>query len=186
MKKFDRFLQKYRIWKASPYILPGRSVLDIGCHDGTLFRELGERISHGVGIDPLEPSSWVDDRFLRIVGSFPDDVPELGEFDVITMLAVLEHFPDDKIETLPCHIARFLKPGGLLVITIPSPRVNDILALLKWMRVIEGMSLEEHHGLTVDTVLTVFSQYFELKVRKSFQFGLNNLLVYQKRDIHTY
>jgi hypothetical protein len=47
------------------------------------------------------------------------------------------------------------------------------------------MSLEEHHGLTIDTVLSVFSHYFELKVRKSFQLGLNNLIVYQKRDIYT-
>lgn len=181
MKKFDRFLQKYRIWKASPYILPGMSVFDIGCHDGTLFRELGNRISHGVGIDPLEQLSWPDSRFLRLVGSFPDDFPEVGEFDVITMLAVLEHFPVEKLGTLPGHIARYLKPGGLLVITIPSPMVNNILAFLKWMRVIDGMSLEEHRGLTVDSVLSVFSEYFELKVRKSFQFGLNNLLVYQKR-----
>ena len=183
MKALDRFLQKYRIRKALPYILPGRSVLDIGCHDGRLFRELGDRISMGVGVDLLNEPSWPNGRFRRIVGSFPDDVPETEEFDVITMLAVLEHFPADKLKSLPGHIARFLKPGGLLIITMPSPSVDYLLALLKWLGVIEGMSLEEHHGLTLARVLSVFSESFDLKVRKSFQFGLNNLLIYQKRSL---
>lgn len=184
MKRLDLVLQKYRIWKASIYILPGMSVFDIGCHDGTLFRELGDRISAGVGIDPLEPTSWPNSRFRRLVGSFPDDVPEVGEFDVITMLAVLEHFPNEILVTLPGQIARYLKPRGLLIITIPSPLVDYILAVLKWIGIIEGMSLEEHDGLSVERVLSLFSEYFELKVKESFQFGLNNLLVYQKSCIN--
>jgi 2-polyprenyl-3-methyl-5-hydroxy-6-metoxy-1,4-benzoquinol methylase len=182
MKWLDRFLQRYRIRKAAPYILPGKSVLDIGCHDGSLFRELGERISRGVGIDYLNDPSWPEGGFQRIVGSFPDDVPEGEEFDVITMLAVLEHFSADRVETLPGHIAGCLKPGGLLVITMPSPVVDNILAVLKYLRLIDGMSLEEHHGLTLDSVLTAFAKYFKLKVRQTFQFGLNNLLVYQRQN----
>jgi len=180
MKWLDRFLQKYRIRKAAPYILPGKSVLDIGCHNGSLFRELGARISRGVGIDYLNDPSWPEGGFQRLVGSFPDDVPQGEEFDIITMLAVLEHFPPDRVEALPGQIARCLKQGGLLIITMPSPAVDHILAVLKHLRVIDGMSLEEHHGLTLASVLTAFAKYFKLKVRQTFQFGLNNLLVYQR------
>jgi 2-polyprenyl-3-methyl-5-hydroxy-6-metoxy-1,4-benzoquinol methylase len=180
MKWLDKFLQKYRIRKVLPYILPGKSVLDIGCHDGTLFRELGERISRGVGIDNLNDPSWPAGGFQRIVGFFPEDIPE-EEFDVITMLAVLEHFPADRVEALPGHLARCLKQGGFLVITMPSPVVDSILVVLKYLGLIDGMSLEEHHGLTLADVLTAFGKKFELKVRQTFQLGLNNLLVYQKR-----
>lgn len=182
MKWLDRFLQKYRIRKAAPYIGPGKSVLDIGCHDGSLFRELGARISRGVGIDYLHDPSWPEGGFQRIVGSFPDDAPQGEEFEVITMLAVLEHVPADRVAALPGQIARCLKPGGLLIITMPSPVVDNILAVLKYLRLIDGMSLEEHHGLTLASVLTAFAKYFKLQVRQTFQFGLNNLLVYQRRN----
>ena len=58
----------------------------------------------------------------------------------------------------------------------------NILAVLKYLRLIDGMSLEEHHGLTLASVLTALAQYFNLQVRQTFQFGLNNLLVYQRRN----
>lgn len=182
MKWLDKFLQRYRIRKAVPHIGPGKAVLDIGCHDGSLFLELGARISRGVGIDYLNDPSWPKGGFQRLVGSFPDDVPQGEEFEVITMLAVLEHFPADRVAALPGQIASCLKQDGLLIITMPSPAVDNILAVLKYLRLIDGMSLEEHHGLTLASVLAAFARDFKLQVRQTFQFGLNNLLVYQKRN----
>ncbi len=186
MKPLDRFLQKYRIRQAAPYILPGASVLDIGCYDGGLFLELRDRISFYVGIDPVDHQSCRrDGRLRRIVGSFPADLPDLGQFDVITMLAVLEHFPLDQLGALPCHCASRLKPGGALVITMPSPCVDHILEVLSRIRVIDGMSFEEHHGLDPQIVPRIFCrEYFDLKVKESFQLGLNNLLVFQKKGRH--
>ena len=182
MKILDRLLQKHRILKAAPYITRGSSVLDIGCCDGTLFQALKDRISRGVGVDPLDHPFWVGDRFQRIIGSFPEDVPHLGEFDAITMLAVLEHFPSYKLETLPLSCAKYLKSGGLLIITMPSPSVDYILEFLKWIRLVDGMSLEEHHGLPTEVIPSIFCRkYFDLKIKKSFQFGLNNLFVFQKK-----
>jgi 2-polyprenyl-3-methyl-5-hydroxy-6-metoxy-1,4-benzoquinol methylase len=52
MKALDRFLQRWRIAKTGPYIANGTRVLDVGCSDGALFRQLGSRIGEGVGIDP--------------------------------------------------------------------------------------------------------------------------------------
>ena len=185
MKTLDRVLQRWRIRKAAPYIAPGISILDIGCYDGALFKELKDHISFYVGVDPLDYPSLNDSRSRRIVGVFPDDIPEIGPFDVITMLAVLEHFPLDRLKTLPLHCAKYLKSGGLLVVTIPSPSVDYILKFFKWIRIIEAVGLREHYGLAPEIIPSIFCrEYFDLKVKESFQLGLNNLLVFQKKGRH--
>jgi hypothetical protein len=93
----------------------------------------------------------------------------------------LEHFPAEAYGPLADGCARFLKPGGSLVITVPSPAVDRILAVLKALRLIHGMSLEEHHGFQVGQTLEIFAPpRFELRQRSSFQLGLNNLFVFRR------
>ncbi len=51
-------------------------------------------------------------------GTFPNDMPTAGPFDVITMCDVLEHIEDDSASL---RAARdLLKPGGLLLCTVPA------------------------------------------------------------------
>ena len=52
MRRFDRFIRDQRINQAVRFIRPGSRVLDIGCHDGALFRAIGPALREGVGIDP--------------------------------------------------------------------------------------------------------------------------------------
>src|SRR5262249_8766559 len=102
-------------------------------------------------------------------------------FDAITMLAVLEHVPAEQQPQWALACARLLKPGGYLVITTPSAMVDPILSLLKSIRLIDGMSLEEHYGFDPRCVPSVFS-VGEMKLVKArkFQLGFNNLYVFQK------
>ena len=95
MKALDRFLQRWRIAKAGRHVPTGSRVLDVGCHDGALFRQLGARVREGVGIDGEleEVVAW--DGFRLVPGHFPEDLPNESAFDVITMLAVLEHVPPE-------------------------------------------------------------------------------------------
>jgi len=97
MKKLDIFLQKQRINKIRQYILPNSRVLDIGAYKGELFLECKEKISEGVGVEPLLNKKLVGTNFTIFPGYFPKALPgNIGTFNIITMLAVLEHIPTSK------------------------------------------------------------------------------------------
>ena len=74
-------------------------------------------------------------------------MPRVEPFDAITMLAVLEHFPSSQYASLSRGCAQFLKSGGHLIITVPSPVVDTILKILKALRLIDGMSLKNTMGM---------------------------------------
>jgi len=180
MKQLDLMLQRWRIRKARKFIPEGGRVLDIGSADGALFKTLKSHIGSGLGIDPTLKQAVQAGKMQIVPGFFPKDMPEVAPFDAITMLAVLEHIPESAFEDLSRGCVRFLKPGGHLIITVPSPLVDHILKVLKALRLIDGMSLEEHHGYRVEQTTDIFAPpAFRLVCRKHFQLGLNNLFVFQ-------
>jgi SAM-dependent methyltransferase len=182
MKPLDRLLQRWRISKARPFIAPGSRVLDIGCADGELFRRIPE-VAEGVGVDPDLPAAAPSSpRAIFLRGLFPQVLPDDRPFDVITLLAVLEHVPPDHQRGLALDCARHLKDGGHLVITVPSPFVDSILSALRFFRLIHGMALEQHYGYDPGQTAALFSVggLEVIKVAR-FQLGLNNLFVFRKR-----
>jgi hypothetical protein len=59
--------------------------------------------------------------------------------------------------------------------------VDRILAVLKFIRLIDGMSLEEHYGFEPRGVPSLFSVgEMELVKAGRFQLGCNNLFVFRK------
>ncbi|MFM7100506.1 MAG: class I SAM-dependent methyltransferase [Verrucomicrobiota bacterium] len=183
MTSTDRLLQDWRIRKADRFIRPGDRVLDLGSADGVLFERVARCGPGSLGIDPTLPASTRTRQGFQLVrGFFPQDLPVgAGPFDVIAMLAVLEHFPPAQYAPLGEGCARLLKPGGRLVITVPSPAVDAILAVLVKLGLVHGMSLEEHHGYEVDQTPGIFPPpRFRLAHRERFQLGLNNLFVFER------
>jgi SAM-dependent methyltransferase len=181
MNRVDRLLQSWRASQAIRWVPEGARVLDVGCFDGRLFRLLGDRLAYGVGLDPLLDRAVEEARFRLVPGAFPQDRPDGELFDVIMMLAVLEHVARERIEDCASACYDLLVPGGLVVATVPSPAIDRILDVLIRLRVLHGMSVEEHSGFKPSTAPDIFARAgFSLVRWHGFQLGLNNLFVFRK------
>jgi SAM-dependent methyltransferase len=181
MRSLDRALQQHRIRQALRF-LPGRvRVIDVGAFQGELFRSLGDRLVDGWGVEPLLRERIREETYTIEPGYFPAVRPSAGDWDAITILAVLEHIPTELQTGLASACHELLRPGGRLILTVPEPQVDQILALLRFLRVIDGMSLEEHHGFRSSDTLRIFGPpHFALLAHQRFQLGLNNLFVFEK------
>lgn len=180
MRIGDYFIQAWRMNVASRWIVQNSRVLDIGCHQGEFFEYLAGRIAPSIGIDPLLEKEGYrgHHEFLRL---FLDDrLPFSGDsFDTVVLLATIEHMQNKSVVARESF--RLLRSGGRVVITVPSLMVDKILDVLVALRLVDGMSLEEHHGFKPDELPDIFKQAgFRVLVRKKFQFGLNNLFVFEK------
>lgn len=182
MKFLDRFLRDWRIKKTMPYVKANDSILDIGCFDATLFEKLKTKpIVSSIGIDPLLTQPVHNENYTLLPGIFPEDLQQGRTFNIITMLAVLEHIPKEQQYQLKDNCYQYLNTKGRVIITVPSPFVDHILWVLSKLRLIDGMSLEEHYGFKVEDVPLLFNaNQFKLLKHETFQLGLNNLFVFEK------
>jgi cyclopropane fatty-acyl-phospholipid synthase-like methyltransferase len=174
-------LQQWRMKKAAAFIPAQSRLLDIGCHKGELLLLVQHRIESGVGIDPLCDTSMLASHIQLLQGSFPQALASMPPFGVITALALVEHIPAKQQQTFFDACFQWLLPGGLLICTIPHKKVDRVLEILTSMKLIKGMSLEQHHGFEVsDTTVLASNAGFRLVRHSRFQLGLNNLFVFQK------
>jgi len=179
MKRFDRILQRWRIRQAARHLPPGLRLIDVGAYRGELFEYLGERLQCGFGVEPLLSERRAAPRYTIEKGHFPAVRPPDSGWDAIAMLAVLEHIPPSGQAAVADACHALLRPGGRVVITVPSRAVDGILRVLTLLRVIDGMSLEEHHGFDpADTERIFAPPRFGLLRHARFQFGLNHLYVF--------
>jgi 2-polyprenyl-3-methyl-5-hydroxy-6-metoxy-1,4-benzoquinol methylase len=163
-----------------PYVAKGSRVLDIACADGALFRILDDRLRSGVGID-MDRVPGSSAKYEYIQGSFPTEMPQSEPFDVVCGLAVVEHIPEQDLPTFAAGCMRVLRTGGRLVLTIPSPRVDDLLRVMKAIRLLDGMRDEQHNGFIPAKAVGIFAKAgFVLERHTRFELGLNNLFVFRK------
>ena len=176
----DRYLQRWRIRMAVDELPKVSRLLDIGTHDGAMFRLTG---AAGVGIDPELIDAPPLPGVTMVKGMFPDDVPPLADklFDAATALAVLEHIPEHELDTWAKALAGLLAPGGLVVITVPAPAVDRILHGLIRLRLIAGIEAHQHHGFQPADLESIFTApLWRQRKHERFQFGLNHLYVFER------
>ena len=179
MKTVDRWLQSWRERKVRTWLKPGDRILDIGCHQGEFLEKLGTAIGPSAGLDPLAlPRETPRYRLVAKPFAEPVDFPDRS-FDAITLLATLEHIHDKA--PLAREARRLLAPGGRLIMTVPSPRVDDIVHTLVRLGLADGMSLEEHHGFQPGDTRAIFETAgLQLEAHVTFQLGLNHLFVFRQ------
>jgi 2-polyprenyl-3-methyl-5-hydroxy-6-metoxy-1,4-benzoquinol methylase len=94
-------------------------ILDIGCGDGLLFDQLS-RFGEVWGIEPDTKLVSPDNPWRSHIelAPFSPDYQTDRRFDLILMLDVLEHLPEDA----KClqRVFELLRPGGLCVVTVPA------------------------------------------------------------------
>jgi 2-polyprenyl-3-methyl-5-hydroxy-6-metoxy-1,4-benzoquinol methylase len=181
MKWFDRALQGARLRKITPYISHETRLLDIGCADGALCRRVGQ-VRRYVGIDPDAPTMELTHNMTFIRDVFPTAVlNEQERFDVVAVTAVLEHIPAERQSGFAHACASCLVRRGRLLITVPSPWVDMLLALLKRAKVLDGMKEDEHYGYDPSRTPGIFEAHgFELERHSRFELGLNHLFVFRR------
>ncbi|HPB74177.1 MAG TPA: methyltransferase domain-containing protein [Chromatiaceae bacterium] len=105
---------------------PG-SVIDIGCGDGRLTREL----SLGTGVGSITGVDF-SARAIKLAQAMNADHPEItflatditqphtcGPFDLGVLMEVFEHIPPADCEGFLAGVRRLLKPGSTLLLTVP-------------------------------------------------------------------
>lgn len=178
-KRLDRCLEHFRFAKAKPHIPEGSRLLDIGTGDGAFLRYLNGHIAVGIGIDPILTDVIEYEAHQLIPGYFPQDFTIHSTFDIITLLAVVEHLPEDKLKSVVEACWGLLVSGGCVIITVPHPFVDKILNILKFFRLIEGMALEEHHGFNPEQLPDNFRRWTLLR-KERWEFGCNYLFIFEK------
>ncbi len=181
MKRLDRFIQRWRMHQAMRFVPARVRLIDVGAREGEFFKILGDQLAFGFGVEPLQKTELTGENFSIQPGFFPAVRPTETGWDAITMLAVLEHIPRDRQAALASACHELLRPGGRVIVTVPARAVDHILSGLRFLRLIDGMSLEEHYGFEPADTARIFAQpAFRLLHHSRFQAGLNHLFVFER------
>lgn len=175
----DLFICRWRSRIVRRAIRTGSSVLDFGCGHQALFLQSVQRdISSGIGLDydatpgRLAANIEVSNFHFKDRLNFPD-----RSFDHVTILAVLEHIPLDKVEVLFREFLRILKPGGSVLLTTPTPASKPLLEFLAFkLKIISGPEIADHkHYWSQEDINTLAARIgYTCETYHTFQFGLNS------------
>jgi len=109
-----------RFGAPSPLADPERTILDVGCGTGAMSVRLtkwGRLVS--ADYSPLALQFSQRRGIPNLIRADAMKLPLAGaQFDVLIAMDMLEHLPDDKAALAEFY--RVLKPGGLLIATVPA------------------------------------------------------------------
>lgn len=158
-------------------IAPGERVLDVGCSDGCIARNLPENKVWGLDVNPqaVEMALQVCENAkvfdLNPIDSQP---PPFGpEFDVIVCADVLEHllWPDQVLR----HLVSKLRNGGRAIISLPNVALWRVR-----LKLLFGMFDYTEYGVLDSTHL----HFYPFKTAKKFVEGCG-LRVLKMKGSHT-
>lgn len=152
----ERALQLWRFRVAKPWLLP--PILDVGGNRGELGSYIGLNGRYAVCNDISEA---VRETHLR-------------RYETVALLATLEH--------LDVRYVSGLRLGQVrrIVVTTPAPRTHFLLTLLARLRFLDPANIAEHkHYYGLPYLQHLFPGH-RLVHYERFEFGLNQLAVYDR------
>jgi len=124
-------------------------ILEVGAADGRTLEVIARSLGKGeyVGVeynDELRLSQTIHSDCIRLIGGDAMNLPagiEDESFDVLSMLALLEHLPDPNCALSEAF--RVLRPGGIVVASCPNPTWDRIAGKL-------GLVDDDYHMTKID------------------------------------
>lgn len=133
VNKYSELYEKHWWWRAREKVLStiirnifrtsnNLKILDVGCGDGLFFKKLSE-FGDVYGIEPdkrlISKENLNNPRIYK--GCFDDSYDAPFNFDLITMLDVIEHIEDETNILNKAH--NCLSKDGKLIITVPALQI---------------------------------------------------------------
>lgn len=159
----NSFIANRRYKKVLPIIKKNSIILDIGTRNGDFVN----KFENGIGID----KEGTRNNKLN----FNDD-----SFDVVTMLAVIEHLELEDMIELSREIYRVLKVGGEFILTTPHPMSKSFLEIMSFLSLVNKKDIREHKIYYDEELLReVFNKFF-FRYYERFDI-FNQLTIFVKR-----
>ena len=138
-------LRAHQANRLIPTRLRQGSILDIGCGSSPYFLA-HTSFKKKFAIDQLTPSDnlleiewYVLDINNEPLLPYPDSY-----FNVVTMLAVVEHLNPTSLSALFKEAYRTLSPGGMLILTTPAAWSDGLLRLMAMINLVSAEEINEH------------------------------------------
>ena len=178
-------LRWMRLQRVIRHIPKNSVVLDVGCGTGATFlRTIAPQIKQGIGVDfKVETAKFSNIETIQVI--LDTHLPfEDSTFDVVTMLAVLEHIENER--QILKEIYRVLIPGGKLILTVPSVWSQSVLEFLAYkLKIVSEAEIRDHkryyNRQKLKAVLVEITGFQEFH-HQYFQLGMNNFCTVVKRS----
>ncbi len=181
-KFFVKFFRVIRNKKVAKHIHKNSKVLDVGCgRDFYLLREVENKITSGIGVDDAVKSAKqgkLTIRKMRIGLKLPF---KSGVFDVVTMIAFIEHI--DRPDKILSECNRVLRKNGIIIITTPMPRAKPFWEALVKLGFTEEKTTEDHKQYFTPEKIENLLRHnnFSVSVSEKFEMGMNYIAVGRKK-----
>lgn len=184
MALLSKFIANQRYSKIEPYIQG--DILDLGCNNAQILEKHRAKTTSYFGVErSAEHVEKLSRKFPEATFVQRDlDYDALNlkkKFDCVLMIALIEHLFNQKF--VMEEVAQIVKPGGVIVITTPTPLGNDIVHRM-------GSSMGLFAKSAINDHIVIYNRHrfkllatevkLMLRYHKYFQMYCNQLTILEK------